>query len=461
VPPLVVLSLGSAVTGQTFERSYGGPARERSCGMVTYPDGGFLLAGSIEQLPGLAGLLLVRTDSRGDTLWTKVIADSGIDKRVNSAIDDGSGGLIAVGKARSQRADWDACVIRVDSTGTVIWSQTWGVSGWDDCVLAACRTWDGGWAVCGYTLQRRQPDVLASRFTSDGTRTWSSITGTAQADYGYSIATATDSTLVIAGTTVPAGSRYTDVYLLRLDHLGQLRWSLTLGDSLWDEARAVTTTPDGGLAVAGFSSSYGIGMDCYAARLDSAGQTLWFKAVGRPYRSDRTYALVSAADGSLVLAGASETAGGGETDAYMVRIGPQGALDWERLHGRTGSDCAFAIKLLGDGGMAVVGETETDSCNGIDFYLLRTDSAGAVGIRADEPPAESWKSALATPASTSAGAASFCLTRVFAPDGRIVRTLHRDEAVWDGRDAKGVEVGSGVFCIIRSDGHIRRVVRFR
>jgi len=323
-----------------------------------------------------------------------------------------------------------------------------------------CRTWDGGWAVCGYTLQRRQPDVSVARFAPDGTRLWSVVVGTALADYGYALAALPDGSLLVVGSTTPAGSRYSDVYLLKLDSTGQLRWSRTFGDSLWDEARAVVVMPDNGLAVAGFSSSYGVGMDCYLLRLDSTGQGLWFRTYGRD-PSERAHGVAATAGGGIVLVGESEPAAGGSADAYVVRTDPEGGVVWERHWGGDGHDGASAVSVLDDRGLAIVGETESDSLSGPDFYFVRTDSLGGVGIElADRQDRDGRGSGRPTllrgPIPVRPGG-----TRVFGADGRLVRSLGRSQTAWDGRDDAGRVVGAGLFCLLPADGAALRVVRVR
>lgn len=454
---LLGLGLNFGLLGQTFERSYGSPASERALAVTTAAPAGFLIVGSMESLPGTTGLLVVRTDSRGDTLWTRVFVDSGYQSEVCAAADDGAGGMVAVGKVRSQRADWDGWAVRVDSTGSPVWTQTWGAVGWDDCGLGVCRTWDGGWAVCGYTLQRRHPDVNVLRLAADGEKLWNVVTGTAAADYGYAIAATTDSVLLVAGTTVPPGSRYTDIYLLRFDSAGQLSWSRVVGDSLWDEARAVAVLPANGFAVAGFSSSFGTGIDCHVMRFDSSGQVLWQKTIGREVQSERAHGLAVTSNGGLLVVGESEPVAGGEADVYMAGISPQGIVCWERLSGRAGRDCAKAVSVLDDGGLAVIGETDVGFPNGRDFYFLRTDSLGGVGVRL--PPAGRGRTPMSTLVARGSEVIAAGSARIIGSDGRVVKTLGSAEANWDGRDASGHLLGAGVFCIVTPDGQTRKIVR--
>jgi hypothetical protein len=61
-----------------------------------------------------------------------------------------------------------------------------------------------------------------------------------------------------------------DAWVLRLDAAGSHVWERTFGGSGHDEALSVTVLPDGGLAVAGWTTAKGAGgADAWVIRLES------------------------------------------------------------------------------------------------------------------------------------------------------------------------------------------------
>ena len=65
-----------------------------------------------------------------------------------------------------------------------------------------------------------------------------------------------------------------DAFLIKTDSAGVVLWARTYGDTSWEFASALTTTPDGGYALAGGARSYGAGnYDAFLVKTDGAGTT--------------------------------------------------------------------------------------------------------------------------------------------------------------------------------------------
>ena len=81
-------------------------------------------------------------------------------------------------------------------------------------------------------------------------------------------------------------------------------------------------------------------------------------------------------DGGFIVCGSTRSPGPGDTDAYLVRTGPAGAVIWARNHGGTGVEEVYDVLQTSDGGYAAVGYTSTETAGYFDVYLIRTDPAG-------------------------------------------------------------------------------------
>ena len=86
---------------------------------------------------------------------------------------------------------------------------------------------------------------------------WEKTFGGSSWDETYSVQQTNDGGYIIAGSTLSYGSGEWDVYLIRTDSDGNLEWQKTFGGSMWDEARSVQHTNDGGYVIAGVTWSYG------------------------------------------------------------------------------------------------------------------------------------------------------------------------------------------------------------
>jgi hypothetical protein len=114
-------------------------------------DGGFIITG-ITNSVGAGGydVYLVKTDSLGDTLWSRTYGGTGDDEgmSVKQTLD---GGYIIVGWTNSFGAgDYDIYLIRTDSLGDTLWTRTYG-GVFNDGGYSVQQTTDGGYIIAGYT----------------------------------------------------------------------------------------------------------------------------------------------------------------------------------------------------------------------------------------------------------------------------------------------------------------------
>jgi uncharacterized delta-60 repeat protein len=153
-------------------------------------------------------------------------------------------------------------------------------------------------------------------------------------------------------------------------------WARTYGGNQVEIAYSVRTTPDGGFIVAGFTDSFGSGgADAWVLRLDGDGNLLWQKAFGGS-GTDGAYAVRPLPDGGFVVVGYTYSfTAGGESRAWVFRLSPTGSLVWQKAYG---PGVAYGLDLTPDGGFVVVGATTAFGAAGLDTWVLRLDAQGDV-----------------------------------------------------------------------------------
>jgi hypothetical protein len=162
-------------------------------------------------------------------------------------------------------------------------------------------------------------------------------------------------------------------------------WSKTYGGTNHDGCYYVIQTSDGGHALAGSTASYGVGappyLNAWLVKTDSAGNAVWNKTYGGT-RNDYAYAMVQTGDGGYALAGSTSSYGVG-TPSYenfwLVKTDSAGNALWNQTYGGTNYDYCFSVAQAIDGGYALAGWTRSygvgaPSYN--NFYFVKTDSVG-------------------------------------------------------------------------------------
>jgi hypothetical protein len=104
------------------------------------------------------------------------------------------------------------------------------------------------------------------------------------------------------------------------------------------------------------------------------------RTYGGPEAGEAAYAIVPDPGGAgFFLAGETESFGAGKTDAWVVRLNPEGIAEWNRTYGGGEDDTARSIVRTEDGGLIVAGSL-TSVTNGTrpetDAWLVKVNSSG-------------------------------------------------------------------------------------
>jgi len=241
------------------------------------------------------------------------------------------------------------------------------------------QTKDGGYILTGWTESRQEgSDVFLAKCDRDGNRLWmKTYQGNGYSD-SHCVQEVKGGGFIIVGETKSKYGYDHDVYVVRTDEKGGQLWSKTFGGTHCDYAWAVQQTKDGGFIVAGGTESYGAGIyDVYLIKLDSAGNEIWEKTYGGT-GSDCAYAVRQLDDGGYLVAGNTESFGAVKPDVYLLRTDGNGKMLWQKTYGGKGSDYGWSLLKDEDGGYLIAGEKEivSDPGGGFAAYLIKTDQDG-------------------------------------------------------------------------------------
>lgn len=218
----------------------------------------------------------------------------------------------------------DGWVVKLNSSGFLQWQRRFGGDG-SDGFTAVARTSDGGALVAGYTRSNATGDVSQPTYS-------------------------------------PGQS---DVWVLRLDALGNKVWDRRFGGTQAEDAVSIIALADGGCFVAASTNSPASGNksapsqgdhDYWLFRLDASGNKLWDAAFGGSDADFLNHAHLDAM-GGVVLAGDSYSpisghitqARRGSSDTWVVSVSATGSLQWQRRYGGDASDSGRALVPSGNG----------------------------------------------------------------------------------------------------------------
>jgi hypothetical protein len=197
-----------------WSKSYGGAQSDQVNSLELTSDKGFILAGATNSFnAGSSDIYIVKTDSVGDTIWSRRYGGALVDY-ATSIIQCNDKGYVITGQTNSFGVGlFDVYLIKIDEWGNLLWSKTYGGPGYDygNCVK---QTNDKGYIITGesYGLDGE----LLIKTDSMGNVSWSKVLVNTK---GLAVETVSDGGFLIAGSSQKPSSDM-EVLLLKTDSLG-------------------------------------------------------------------------------------------------------------------------------------------------------------------------------------------------------------------------------------------------
>jgi hypothetical protein len=363
--------LGQSAPYTLWTKTFGGVDDDWGYSIEQTDDGGFIVVGTTYSFGfGFSDVYLIKTDSNGNVAWTKTFGGSEWEQG-NSVQQTNDGGYIIAGSTTSfGPGSWSAYLIRTDSVGDTLWTKAYQHN--YDCQAASVRqTEDGGFVVVGsefwtspgsggsqdYIVKTDlNGDTLWTRYYTGGepgelfTYTYASAQGVCEtSDNGYFI----------------VGGYEDKAYLLKLSVNGDSLWTTYFDNSF---GTSIQPTLDGKYIICGGIDSGGGNYDVLLMKIDTNGDTLWAKSIGTP-DYEIGYSVSQTDDGGFIITGITGIYP--LFDVYVIKTNTDGDTLWTKTIGGVNDESGNAIRQTADGGYIIVGSTASFGAGGSDFWLIK------------------------------------------------------------------------------------------
>lgn len=383
-----------------WQKSYGGTYNDIFNAVLPTADGGMVACGTTYSFDGDVSsttdqsgkVWLIKMDKTGAIVWQQ--SYGGFKSEEGNALAATSdGGYIICGSTSSTDVpgmhgiQLDIYVVKVDSVGKMEWHKAYG-GAQPDQGFGICQVTDGGYVFTGRVYSndgdvsgfKGVVDVWAVKLTSTGNITWQKTLGGSTTDQGFDIAATADGGCVIAGESFSKDGDLTknngglDLWVVKLTNAGVKSWQRSYGGEAGDVGLKILETKDGEYLVAGCNAQYtkppggditgnNGSSDAWVLKLRANGTILWNKTYGGSQR-DTVRSIALAPDGTIVLAGTTTSNDsdvsnlhGTAPDVWVMQLGSDGTMLWNKTYGGTGIDIGRAVALTADSGVVVVGAT--------------------------------------------------------------------------------------------------------
>ncbi|WP_111683330.1 hypothetical protein [Winogradskyella tangerina] len=257
-----------------------------------------------------------------------------------------SGGAGNTSRQSDRHAGGDYWVLKIDSSGNLEWSRYFG-GNFTDTPEGIAQTSDNGFIIAGGSDSADTDisgnlgsyDFWVIRISSTGGLVWEKSFGGSQIDEARGIIRTNDGNFIIAGDTrstdndVSNNKGGADLWLIKISPNGDIIWEKTLGGSSFDVARAISKSQNNGFILAGSSRSNDNDVsenkgqnDAWIVYVDDNGDIIWERSVGGS-NIDFSYGVTELNNGTVIGVGDTTSNDGdiienkGFTDLLLIKIG--------------------------------------------------------------------------------------------------------------------------------------------
>lgn len=256
-----------------WAKTYGGTGSDIGRDVIVTADGGYAMTG-YSNSPGTNGSFdgyLVKTDSAGGQDWEKWYGGAQFEFPIRLLETSDNGFVLAI-ESTSFGNSYQWYTIKTDSQGDTLWTRVFGTPG-SDLVVEAAEAADSGIVLVGSTVSAIDSTQLTLiKYDKNGTLLWVKHPSLTDGDFPIGIKRTIDGGFVITGyTSTP--DRNSQMLLLKVDTNGDLEWGTTFGGIGNETARHVIQTADGGYLLTGLTDGFGpVNLDLYAVKTGPVGE---------------------------------------------------------------------------------------------------------------------------------------------------------------------------------------------
>lgn len=310
--------------------------------------------------------------------WGLSVTSPG-DDWINALVPLANGDVLGVGFVNradgSFTSDWQAVSVEISPSGQAISDHRYGAKGGSDAFWSAAEGGDGNRIFAGLTTRIGPADingyVLVSR--ADGTIVKENGFGHAGYDRFTDLAPAGDGFVFLGHSQLPGGLRRT--YIVKTSAAGQPLWEqIHGGPETWS---ALYIEPvAGGFVIAGGTDGGG-DSDMFVMKVDGDGRELWRKRVGTPDWEEINHGLVVRPDGAIVLVGYTHKRGSEANDLVAATLSADGDIVRLERFGGSGDERARLPWLADDGRIWIAGHSDSAGSGGSDALVVALDRYGS------------------------------------------------------------------------------------
>ncbi len=215
-------------------------------------------------------------------------------------------------------------------------------------------------------------DALLAKFNVSGGLVWARTLGGGVSDYANSLSITSNGELILIGRTASFGGSSTNVLLAKFQANGSLNWAKTFGGTITNEGHSIAVDSNDNLLLTGntYNSVSTYFDDVFLVKIKPDGNLDWAKTLPI-LGSDVGKKLLITSDNSIILIGAIRGFGAGGTDVLLAKFQADGNLAWAKTLGGISNDEGYDLDIDSDNNILLIGKTNSFGAGSDDVLLAK------------------------------------------------------------------------------------------
>jgi len=361
----------------TYEKIYSSSALGDYCtDLIIAHDGNYIITGNSNvTTSSYFDVRLCKLSPAGNILWNYVYASPLSDAPATVKELSDSGFIIGMATNSFSSGLQEPGLIKTDSAGNLLWSKIYPVTtNYYDYASDVIETADHGFALFG-SGNDSLPDGMIIKTDSAGNLEWKKYYHGSHIDNFFSGAQLSNGDIIAVGRTRSFPGPVYKIILTRVDTAGNVKWNRVYAASSNETGVKIISVNDSAIVIGGHTTAHAFGLsDLFIMVVDTGGAFQWGKAYGG-INTEFFFNGSRTPDNGFLLCGSTNSfLFGGLEDVYAVRADFTGNLIWDKHYGSVGNERALSIQSTPGNG-SILG-CISSSFSQYAIYLIKTDSVG-------------------------------------------------------------------------------------
>lgn len=307
-----------------WTKSYGGMGSEYAYSCTQTKDGDFLITGYTTSFgAGGKDMFLLKIDNNGNEVWMKEFGGEDWDVGKSVCVTRDNHYLVCGFTRSFTEGEEDIYVIKTDSDGNEIWSKSYGGERLE-MGNSIFEAEDGSYFIgaTSGTYQGGNSDIYVIKTDRDGKQIWDkTYQGNGELGYGFDWANevkpSSSGGYLITGNT--DCNQLMDACLINVDKDGEDKWQASIGPGFYHFGSESIETQEGQYVIAGTVRMLASGSDIYLAKFKADG-TIDGKERIIGAGDDYCVGVCQTRDGGIALLGYTDSFGKGKFDIFLIKL---------------------------------------------------------------------------------------------------------------------------------------------